>query len=141
MQSSKTELALKESSSVATVNISSMHRTKDTKGIPYPAHLPQLTPRLKKILETIGVFNGIKDFIYFWASYLLDVTGNQPTKQDYQNLAMTIVETYPCLKGGNNGCVSFLFTCYSIRFENVFKRLLISIFINESKVFFLKFYF
>lgn len=81
MQLNKTELALEESSSsVATVNTSSMHRKEKAKGISYPAHLPQLTPKLQKILETVGVFNGIKDFIHFWASYLLDVTDNQPTK-------------------------------------------------------------
>lgn len=86
-----------------------MHRGQ-SKNVPYPARLPQLTPNLQKILEIIGIFDGVKDFIYFWASYLLDVTDNRPTKQDYQNFAMTIVDTYPVLKGGSNECVnSFLY--------------------------------
>ncbi|XP_024868242.1 uncharacterized protein LOC112452334 [Temnothorax curvispinosus] len=101
-QSSKSELG-DSSSSIATGNISPMHRGARC-AVPYPAHLPQLTPKLQRILETVGVFHGVKDFIYFWASYLLDITDNQPTKQDYQNLAVTIVETYPSLKGGTNGC-------------------------------------
>jgi len=101
---------LKDSSSSDIIkNISLMHRGKDTKCVPYPARLPQLTPRLQKILETVGIFHGVKEFIYFWASYLLDITDNRPTKQDYQNLALTIVETYPSLKGGTNGCVSFIY--------------------------------
>lgn len=84
-----------------------MHRGKDSKCVLYPTRLPQLTPRLQKILETVGIFHGVKEFINFWASYLLDITDNQPIKQDYQNLTMTIVETYPSLKGGINRCVSF----------------------------------
>lgn len=53
-------------------------------------------------------FSWNKEFYLFLGS-LFDITDKQLTKQDYQNLAMTIVETYPSLKGGNNGRKFFLY--------------------------------
>ncbi|XP_036151089.1 uncharacterized protein LOC105840437 isoform X2 [Monomorium pharaonis] len=82
------------------------NRPSGARSIPYPAALPELTLDLVKILETVSVFEGMRSFIHFWTSHLLSVTNNNPTKQDYQNFSMSIVDTYPILKGGKDGNTS-----------------------------------
>lgn len=77
--------------------------------VPNPAPLPQLTVELDDIRKKIGVLEGQKSFIYFWATHLSAITNNQPTKRDYLHYASSIVAAYPELKGGKGGCVSIYF--------------------------------
>ena len=74
-----------------------------------PASFPQLTVKLDDIRQKIGVLEGQKSFIYFWATHLSAITNNQPTKRDYLHYASSIVAAYPELKGGKGDCVSIYF--------------------------------
>jgi len=86
------------------------HQIDESSGsVPNSASLPQLTVELDDIQKTIGVLEGQKSFIYFWATHLSATTNNQPTKRDYLHYASSIVAAYPELKGGKGGCVSIYF--------------------------------
>lgn len=86
-----------------------MDKSSDSGTVPNPAPLPQLTAELDDIRKKIGVLEGQKSFIYFWATHLSAITNNQPTKRDYLHYASSIVAAYPELKGGKGGCVSIYF--------------------------------
>ena len=74
--------------------------------IPYPTHLPKLTDELQQIIRNGMFYKKQASFISFWAANLAFRTGGTPTKTDYHNYALTIVDSYPDLKGGMGGCVS-----------------------------------
>ncbi|XP_074108770.1 uncharacterized protein LOC141533669 [Cotesia typhae] len=76
----------------------------EQKSISANSPLPSLTLDLQKKLTEDGVLKAQKYFINFWASYLWEVTNAKPTKFDYYNLATSIVQAYPELKGGSNEC-------------------------------------
>ena len=75
-------------------------------GIKYPAILPPLSHDLRYKLENDGILKAQRYFIAFWGQYLWQATHTKPTKQDYNNLSLSIVAAYPQLAGGKGGCVS-----------------------------------
>lgn len=91
-------------------NKKKMDNLSAAKSIPYPAVLPSLTYDLQQKLENDGILKAQRYFIAFWGQYLWQTTCTKPTKQDYSNLALTIVAAYPQLAGGKGGCVSTV-TC------------------------------
>jgi len=80
--------------------------SKELVSIPYPALLPPLSYDLQYMLENDGILKAQRYFIAFWGQYLWQFTRTKPTKQDYTNLASTIITAYPQLAGGKGGCVS-----------------------------------
>ncbi|XP_034944007.1 uncharacterized protein [Chelonus insularis] len=59
--------------------------------------LPPLTFDLNEKIKRKGILASQKDLIYHWGCYLWENTEGRPKRQDYQNLASTIVRTYPVL--------------------------------------------
>lgn len=76
-----------------------------SRSVPYPTTLPPLTFDLQKFYDGGMILPNQSRFIAFWAKFLLPETGENPTRQDYMNIATTIVETFPALRGGNNNNV------------------------------------
>lgn len=74
--------------------------------------LPPLTQDLKKKAEQMGLLKTQKNFVQFWAAYLLSSTNQRPSKLQYQHFAQTIVEAYPILADADGGCVSIYFIIY-----------------------------
>ena len=68
--------------------------------------LPTLNIDLLNRLARDGIFKSQKYFISFWGAYLWTTTNTKPTKFDYNNIAQSIVQAYPALKGGSDDCVS-----------------------------------
>ncbi|XP_018357334.1 PREDICTED: uncharacterized protein LOC108757421 isoform X2 [Trachymyrmex cornetzi] len=79
---------------------------KKSESIPYPAVLPPLTHDLQSKSENNGILKEQLYFIAFWGPYLWQATSTKPTKQDYNNLASSIVVAYPQLTGGKGSCKS-----------------------------------
>ncbi|XP_018357333.1 PREDICTED: uncharacterized protein LOC108757421 isoform X1 [Trachymyrmex cornetzi] len=77
---------------------------KKSESIPYPAVLPPLTHDLQSKSENNGILKEQLYFIAFWGPYLWQATSTKPTKQDYNNLASSIVVAYPQLTGGKGSC-------------------------------------
>lgn len=73
--------------------------------IRYPTRLPELDPKLKEFVRLNLVYEKQLHFIRHWGKDLKARTNDKPTKKDYYNYALTVVETYPDLKGGKDGCV------------------------------------
>lgn len=73
--------------------------------IPFPAKLPKFPQELKEKVPEIHSKEQ-KFFIRFWGDYLREFLNDDITTSDYTNFALTIVTTYPKLKGGNGSCVS-----------------------------------
>lgn len=48
--------------------------------IPYTASFPKLTPHLESILRTVGVFQRLRDLIYFWSVTLENLTNEKLSK-------------------------------------------------------------
>ena len=78
---------------------------KNVMKLPKLSILPELSFDLKSKIEKTGILTSQHHLIRFWAQYLLHETADQPSRQDYYNLASTIVAAYPELRGGVNGNV------------------------------------
>lgn len=76
--------------------------------------LPPLPSHLETKVKTLGAIAVQNSLIQFWSSHLLDVTNDKPTKTDYFNIASSIIESFPDLRGGKNGHVRVSFF-YSIK--------------------------
>lgn len=86
-------------------NTKKIENLSAAKSIPYPAVLPSLTYNLQQKLENDGILKAQRYFIIaFWGQYLWQTTCTKPTKQDYSNLALTIIAAYPQLAGGKGDC-------------------------------------
>lgn len=66
-----------------------------------------MTDQLKELLEKNGIEKSQKNLFNFWGTYLFQVTGEQPSKQDYQIFSNAIISAYPVLQGtGKDSAVS-----------------------------------
>lgn len=111
-------------------NEGKMNLSKELGSIPYPAILPPLSYDLQYMLKNDGILKAQRHFIAFWGQYLWQTTHTKPTKQDYNNLASSIVAAYPQLAGGKNGCVSNVNTQYLIvNFVKLFNK---NVFFNRK---------
>lgn len=81
-----------------------LHSKRDL--IPYPARLPKLSEHLVRLsFSEDSVYLHQKLFVRHWGEDLKERTNSSPTRSDYYNYSLTVVETFPILKGGKNGIV------------------------------------
>lgn len=67
--------------------------------ISYRSPLPPLTHDLQCRLEVDGILKAQRYLIAYWGNYLWQTTSTKPSKQDYSNLASSIIAAYPQLAG------------------------------------------
>lgn len=68
--------------------------------------LPKLSANLMTLYNDGKILESSNSFIYFWGTHLLEITNNEPTKNDTDNYAQAIVAAYPVLAGGKTPHVS-----------------------------------